>query len=116
VDGGSKVVQITGTHLQTERHIAESLTLIPERRKKSLILCVKIFLKEIYCEAGNTSVSFLSVLENHACYHAMSWPTDEKWLQAASKREPPVRLCVNVLIRTLVPWQKFFRFICDLVR
>jgi hypothetical protein len=32
----------------------------------------------------------------------MSWPADKKWLQAAGKREPPVRWCVNMLIRTLV--------------
>lgn len=102
VDGGSKVVRITDTHLQTERHIAESLTLTPEQRKNSLNVCVKIFRREIYCEAGNISVRFLSVLQNHACYHAMSWPADKKWLQAAGKREPPVRWCVNMLIRTLV--------------
>jgi len=52
VDGGNKVVRSTGTHLQTERHITEGLTLIPERRKNSINLRVKIFRREIYCEAG----------------------------------------------------------------
>jgi len=52
VNRGSKVARSTGTHLQTERHITEGLTLIPERRKNSLNLSVKIFRREIYSEAG----------------------------------------------------------------
>ena len=55
VDGGNKAFRSTGTQLQTERHIAEGLTVIPERRKNSLNLSVKIFRKEIYYEAGNIS-------------------------------------------------------------
>jgi len=56
VDGGNKVVRSTCTQLQTERHIAEGLTVIPKRRKNSLNLSVKIFRREIYWEAGNISV------------------------------------------------------------
>jgi len=54
VDGGSKVVRSTGTHLKIECHIAE-------RHKNSLNIRVKIFPREIYCEAGNISERVWSV-------------------------------------------------------
>jgi hypothetical protein len=47
VDGGSKFVRSTGTHLKIECHIAESLTLSPEGHKSPLNLRVKIFRREI---------------------------------------------------------------------
>ena len=62
VDGDSRVVRSTGTHLQTESHIAERLIVIVQFRKNSLNLHIKVFRREMYCEAGNISVRVLFVL------------------------------------------------------